>query len=162
MITHPYLSILQYNTQKSKNGVLAPLLADRNTRNIDILAIQEPWRNPHILSSYNPSSSPFYLSYKPHEHTRVSFYINKRLNLTNWSVTHPSPDIAVLIIQLTHPQRQPRTVKVYNIYNPPPYSHATESTDASSSIPLLQLLLSQDPPTLDTILIGDFNLHHPL
>ena len=119
MNTHLTLSILQYNTQKSKDGVLAPLLADCNIRNINIIAVQELWRNPHILSSYNPSSTPVYLAYMPHPDTRVSFHINKHLDPASWSVTHPSPDIAVLTIRVITPQQQPRTVKVYNIYNPP-------------------------------------------
>ena len=40
------LSILQYNVQKSR-AVMAPLLRDPAVLGLDIIAIQEPWRNPH-------------------------------------------------------------------------------------------------------------------
>lgn len=42
------LSIVQYNVMKSKDIVMATLLRDPNVQEYDILAIQEPWRNPFI------------------------------------------------------------------------------------------------------------------
>src|SRR5438046_41957 len=40
------LRILQYNVIKSKDIVMAPLLHDQQIIEYDLLAIQEPWRNP--------------------------------------------------------------------------------------------------------------------
>ena len=81
MIDTTSLSILQYNVQKSKNITMAPLLADPEVQKYHILAIQEPWKNPTIHTSYNPSSSAFHLVYRPKENTRVAFYINKELEV---------------------------------------------------------------------------------
>ena len=55
------LKILQYNVQKSKDKVMAPLLADPRIQKFDIIAIQEPWKNPYQETTYYPSLCPFYL-----------------------------------------------------------------------------------------------------
>ena len=73
------LKILQYNVHKSKDRVMAPLLEDSRIHAFDILAIQEPWNNTHIATSYNPRNSWFYLAY-PAERGRACLFINKRLD----------------------------------------------------------------------------------
>jgi hypothetical protein len=40
--------------QKSKDVVLASLFQDRWITEFDLLAVQEPWRNPFIATSYHP------------------------------------------------------------------------------------------------------------
>ena len=62
MVVQDTFRLLQYNIRKSKDTVAAPLLADPRTRQFHILAIQEPWNNPFVQTSYNPSSSNFWLS----------------------------------------------------------------------------------------------------
>ena len=57
------LSILQYNVRKSKDKVMASLLRDKRITNYDILAIQEPWRNPFINTIHNPIPQHFELAY---------------------------------------------------------------------------------------------------
>lgn len=49
-ITSERLLILQYNVWNSKT-ITEALLADSKTREYSILAIQEPWRNPEVLTS---------------------------------------------------------------------------------------------------------------
>ena len=75
------LKILQYNVQTSKDKVMAPLLADPRTHEFDIIAIQEPWKNPHIETTYCPTRSPFYLLYPPEGRARSCFLINKKLDI---------------------------------------------------------------------------------
>ena len=53
------LRILQYNVQKSRDVALANLFRDPRILDYDILAIQEPWRNPFIATSYHPSKRTF-------------------------------------------------------------------------------------------------------
>ena len=55
------LKVLQYNVQKSKDKVMAPLLADKIAATYDVLALQEPWQNPHKNATYCPNSSVFYI-----------------------------------------------------------------------------------------------------
>ena len=74
------LRILQYNVNHGKEATMIPLLQDTNTHEFDILAIQEPWGNKLIATSYNPFDSPFYLAYPPEKEARVCIYINKRIH----------------------------------------------------------------------------------
>src|SRR5271170_3921221 len=101
-----YLTILQYNVQKSKDNVLMPLLEDPS--------IQEPWKNPFLQTSYNPSTSNFSLAYMPHPDTRVAFYINKQIDTSSWEVDFISPDLIHLKLSLTDDLRT-RMVHIFNI-----------------------------------------------
>lgn len=42
---------------------MAPLLASGAITSYDILALQEPWHNPHKNATYCPSSSAFFVAY---------------------------------------------------------------------------------------------------
>jgi hypothetical protein len=156
--------ILQYNIQKSKTLVAAPLLADSAIAKFHVLAIQEPWRNPHSPTTYCPSSCNFYSSYLDSEHTRVAFYINKDIDPSTWTVENPSPDLAILRIEIQEPRDsistiQKRVLTVYNVYNPCPESMT--STTSKTTLPLLDTELTKRGST-NSIILGDFNLHHPL
>ena len=65
-----------------KEITLASLLQEPEYKEFDILAIQEPWRNPFVTTGYNTQTSGFYLAYPPFLLTRVCFYINKRLDIS--------------------------------------------------------------------------------
>ena len=80
------LKILYYNVQKKKDTVMAPLLKNEIVKDIDILAIQELARNKINNTSYNPSSSRFYLAHCGDKGARTCFYINKRINSSTWEV----------------------------------------------------------------------------
>lgn len=59
------LSILQYNTRKSRNIVMIPLFQNENILDIDIIALQEPWRNTRDQTTYHPRKDAFpYISRK--------------------------------------------------------------------------------------------------
>lgn len=57
------LSILQYNVRKSRDTVMATLLRDPRVREYDIVAIQEPWRNPFMSTTHHPAKDHFHLCY---------------------------------------------------------------------------------------------------
>ena len=59
--------------------MITPLLEDPSVKEIDIVAIQEPSRNSMNGTTYNPSSSRFYLAYSSDLEARTYFYINKRI-----------------------------------------------------------------------------------
>ena len=96
------LSILQYNVMKSKDIVMATLLRDQNILEYDILAIQEPWRNPFMSTTHNPVPESFHLIFPQDTRdtlARVCFFINKRLNEITWRVKEHTRDIYTLIIE---------------------------------------------------------------
>ena len=158
MVALDTFQLLQYNIRKSKNTVAAPLLADPCIREFHVLAIQEPWNNPFVRTSYNPSSSNFWLSVQECQTTRVAFYISKDISASSWSVRHISLDLAVLNIQIQF-QDIVREVQIYNVYNPPPYS-LYDTTGPTTLRDLKQDLISH--LNEHTIVLGDFNLHYPI
>ncbi|CAG9950816.1 unnamed protein product [Clonostachys rosea f. rosea IK726] len=148
MIGHQELRILQYNVQKSRDVVLASLFKDSRVREYDILAIQEPWRNPFITTTYHPLKTDFQLSYFNDAATRVCLYINKRIDPSTWSVSHISKDITHL--NLRNPTSN-ETIHILNVYN----------EQGSHTLSILAETLSELDPSNEIIVLGDFNLHHP-
>ena len=55
MNRHTTISILQYNVHKSRDVVMATMLRDPRIHEYDILAIQEPWRNPFAATTHHPA-----------------------------------------------------------------------------------------------------------
>ena len=52
------LTLLQYNVQKSQS-VQELLLATSALQEVDIIALQEPWKNPHLETSTSTVFSSF-------------------------------------------------------------------------------------------------------
>src|SRR5262245_10954328 len=145
------LKIAQYNVQKSKNGVMAPLLRDAARSGIHILAIQEPWQNPQMNATHCPSSCGYWPVYPREHRSRACLLVSKTLPISAWSGEHPRPDIATVTLRL-----EEITVHIHSMYAPSPGGHRRIERDSPIySIP--QLL--QKPG--EHILVGDFNLHHP-
>lgn len=143
------LQILQYNVQKSRDVVLASLFRNPKVTEYDILAIQEPWRNPFIHTTYHPLKSHFHLTYLDDPSTRVCFYINKRIDNSTWNVTYVSKDIIFLTIVDTESSRNKY---IFNVYNEP----------GTNTLLTLSTTMKDLEPDSELVLLGDFNLHHPL
>ena len=148
------LSILQYNVRNDQVKTMIPLLADPRTQNYDIIAVQEPWRNPNVPTTLNSYQSGFHLLYRPGGDTRVCFYVNANINPSSWDVEYPSADICTLTITV-HTGITAKTINIHNIYNPSPTSYT--STNSPSTIPTAAQQLRKNG---EHILLGDFNLHH--
>lgn len=56
-----YLSILQYNTMRSKNKVMVNMLRDKKIMDFGITVIQEPWKNDYLNTTYHSCGQHFYL-----------------------------------------------------------------------------------------------------
>jgi exonuclease III len=150
------LKILQYNVNHGKEATMIPLLQDTRVHEFDILAIQEPWGNKSTPTSYNPYDSPFYLAYPPKQEARVCIYVNKRIHPDCWSVTHHSKDAQTVTIRY-ETESQQRTLSIHNIYNPSPSSYSALDI---GTLGTLRNCLQESGN--DHIVVGDFNLHHPL
>ena len=152
MSEHLVLRILQYNVNKSKDRVMIPLFKNPLTPAYDILAIQEPWRNPFQHTTNHWLAQHFELSYFPHKKTRVCFFINKRLALSSWSVTIHSIDFSTLKLKTN----DDRIIHIHNVYNP------CQTSGNLSRLGEIQKVLQEFSRNIEHILLGDFNLHHPL
>jgi hypothetical protein len=90
----------------------------------------------------------FQFTYLDNTKTRVYFYIYKRIDPSTWSVSYVSKDI--ISLKLTN--RHSKDVYIFNVYN-------EVTTDTLS-------ILAEALGTLDlqgeTLLLRDFNLHHPV
>jgi hypothetical protein len=113
------LKILQYNVQKRKDAVLVPLLHQEMVQHIDIIPIQEPWRNAFLSTTYNAHATGFTLAYASEdEDTRACFDINKRLNAQNWEITHKSRDLCSMRLEINpNDSRNSSIINIHNVYN---------------------------------------------
>ena len=143
------LRILQYNVQKSRDIVLASLFEDPKVLEYDILAIQEPWRNPFRATTYHPLKAHYNLTYLAETTTRVCFYIHKRINPGSWNVQYISKDI--ISVKVLNPHTN-SSIQIINIYN-------EVGTDTLATLAETIRALGSNP---EIVVLGDFNLHHPL
>ena len=79
--------ILQHNTMKLCDKVMASMLWDPQTWKYNILAIQEPWRNPFTVSTHHPCRDHFHMTYPTYQDlkqgpTRACFFMNTCLDRT--------------------------------------------------------------------------------
>jgi len=154
------LKILQYNVRKSRDEVMATLLRDPKIQEYDILALQEPWRNPFISTTHNPISHLFHLCFPKDSRdapARVCFFISKRIDPNRWKFTVHTRDLNTLEIT-TRSSNANTTSKIiiHNVYNPPRSSERRESCLPNLRTALLAHALEEQ------IILGDFNLHHEL
>lgn len=146
MVVHRnQLSILQYNTRKSR-AVMMKLFENRRIYDIDIIAIQEPWRN-QTKTSYHPLKDRFDIVYPYHDNTRVCFYVNKRLPSSSWYPKYHPPDLCTLHIKTENK----RLIRIHNVYN----SGSQEENGLSRLHEALNI--NKDS---EQIMLDDFNLHH--
>lgn len=74
------------------------MLRDPQTWEYDILAIQEPWRNPFSDSTHHPCRNRFHLAYPTSQDpelgpARACFFVNARLNRAQWTFKQHSKDL---------------------------------------------------------------------
>ncbi|EUC27476.1 hypothetical protein COCCADRAFT_111608, partial [Bipolaris zeicola 26-R-13] len=138
---------------------MASLLRDPGIYDFDIIAIQEPWKNPYTTTTHHPAKNKFHLCY-PTSHTggiaRVCFFINKKIDQLGWRFEERTRDICSIIIDPKDDQQQQERLVIHNVYNPPKTSNNRQSV-----LPQVREALRQYH-TDEQILLGDFNLHHPL
>ncbi|PWI64463.1 hypothetical protein PCL_10441 [Purpureocillium lilacinum] len=133
----------------SSSGTFPPATHFSSSDKYDILAIQEPWRNPFKATTYHPLKGHFHLTYLDDDATRVCFYINKRIDPGSWNVSCISKDIISLSIRSPDSSRN---IDIFNVYNE--VGTDTLATLAESLGGLGHLT--------ETVILGDFSLHHPL
>jgi hypothetical protein len=110
MLKDNTLSILQYNVNKSRDKVMAGLLADERALEYDIIAIQEPWRNPFYHTTYHPVKDRFDLVYKKAE---VQEYVFSSTG--NYKGHGPIPTTHPTTAQLPYrpPNRRHKNLELY-------------------------------------------------
>ena len=148
-----HLRILQYNVSRSRE-IIDSILNDREVENYTILLLQEPYWSPH------QSSSPLHQSWTLIEPPitdrtpRTAIYINNAALPSSTFKQLPIPHRDITAISISH-TNTPKPTLLINIYN---------QQSESIIYPLRQYLQScvklEDYDAV--IILGDFNLHHPL
>lgn len=153
------LRIIQYNVWKSADKVMIEFMAREEVRSADILAIQEPWRNRRNGRGYNPSGGPFRMIDAGTGDTRVSVYLNRQIRDEDFEVLKVEPDLITIQLYLAAADREGGREKVllHTAYNPPPESHTVREPSQQ-----LQNIVKALDTESTQILLGDFNLHHPV
>ena len=105
------LTLLQYNVQKSQS-VQELLLATSALQEVDIIALQELWKNHHLETSTSTGFS-FFLPLYCSEISRTLFLINKNLKLSSLHPTFWNKDFVSLEIYL---ENSPTSLWVHNLY----------------------------------------------
>lgn len=109
------LQILQYNVGKRRT-VMLDLFINDEVNNIDIIAIQEPWRNSETGLIPNMDKDHFELVYlMNNSRARVCFFINKKAALAGWQYKTYSNDLSTVTVKTS----DGRKIRVHNIYNQP-------------------------------------------
>ena len=140
------LKIIQYNVQRSKSGVMTPLIHSKSQ--YDIIAIQEPWLNPHMQATYCPTNCPYIAIFPSTGRARTCFLISKAIPVSSWSHDQSllTPDYGQVTFQLPTGR-----LTIHNIYSQtPPSIHTTEW---ESPIPtMLQNIQNDDS---EHLVVGD-------
>lgn len=149
--TRENLRIWQQNVNCSHTAQ-DEILRLANPKDWDIVTIQEPYFTPFNLA---PVSSHWHTVY-PTNHiqtnqarSRSLTLVSKHISTNEWS-TVPFDSRDVTCIELTTSAGQ---IKLYNIYN---------DGNSDDTLESIYTALTDNPRSTNTILLGDFNRHHPM
>jgi hypothetical protein len=146
---------------------MAPLLADHHISEFIVLAVQEPWQNPHMHTTHNPSNSSFHLFYPPSAEASVCFLVNKSLDPSSYSATFLTPKYGHL--RLRSPVKGARDIMIHNVYLTRKFS-PTSSENQPPDEPLLvdtheifsHVSTALSDASAHHVLLGNFNIYHPI
>jgi hypothetical protein len=139
-------TILQYNCGHSNQQSTRPWFEALSPRDRQVIAIQEPVYNEISKSTFCPRG--FTLLYDPLPATRICFLVSKDIDPALWTYRQYGPYVAALDLKTTT-----LTLTIINIYNP-------KGPGPRIAIwPRIAQAIEEAPA--ETLLLGDFNLHHP-
>ena len=148
------LQILQYNMHK-RSDVMSLLLGSLIAQKFDIIAIQEPWINTRQNITHCPAASPFTLVWAE-PNSRSCLFVNKAINSSRWEQQITSRDMYSVSIRMSKGE-----LWIYSIYAQPPGLHTTRAEEYANPFSDLRELL-EEQGNIRHIVVGDFNVHHPL
>lgn len=154
MVDAPF-EILQYNTHKSKDEVMATFLRDPTVLRASVIAIQEPWKNEYDDTTHQPARLTHQLLHPKAtdgERARVALYVNKMIDPAKWTHTAISPDYQILHLRHLRGE-QPHDLYIHNIYN--------ELRSPTFDLLDRELTRLGHSPTIEHLVLGDMNVHHP-
>jgi retrotransposon-encoded endonuclease len=140
------LQILQFNCGLANYGVLKPILDAASPARHQILAIQEPCFSRRTSSTYCPKGYTLAMEAAPT--TKVCFMVSKEIDIGSWSYQPHSCYVAELRLRINS-----RELQIINVYNP------RDNGPRIRTWQTIEAIIGLAPR--DTIILGDFNCHHP-
>ena len=148
------VGVIQYNYNKANHLAARPFFEGLDHKAYPIIAIQEPFINPHTKIIRAPNG---YLSIcaQPTDgpEVRTAFLVVKSIPVSQWQVVEASGDLQA--IQIT---TESGSIVVVNAYIPGPANGRNASAFALQEC--TQLLQRLEEAGEEILLLGDFNLHH--
>ncbi len=145
-MNHKNLRILQYNCGQANYGATRPVLDGAAPAQHTVLAIQEPAYNRLTKTTYCPKGYTLAAHNSPS--TRVCFMVSKLMPIQDWRFEHLSDQVAALHIRTTCGE-----LVIINVYNP---------RGTAQRIATWDTIAGALREGRETILLGDFNAHHPV
>lgn len=132
---------------------MADFLRNPRVLEADVIAIQEPWDNPYTETTHHPAKATHELVYPSTnecqgERTRVCMLISKHLQWTHHVYGRDSHEVR---IRTGKSGESGEELRIINIYNP---------VGSIETVNMLGDVFGRKTRSR-TIVIGDFNLHHP-
>ncbi|EMD66024.1 hypothetical protein COCSADRAFT_35956, partial [Bipolaris sorokiniana ND90Pr] len=113
-----------------------------------------------MVTTHHPAKDGFHLCYPAAADeegpARVCFFVNKRIDHNRWRFKEHSRDVCSLVIEPSRDQQEQQSVAIHNIYNAVGGGGPTGPTLVD-----VRAVLEKHSSN-EQILLGDFNLHHPL
>lgn len=132
------------------------MLRDPRIADFDILAIQEPWRNPFSATTHHPAKDCYPPDGTAGLPARECFFVNERLDHAAWQFASHGRDACTITMRDLDTHGGPARMIIHHINNPP-----RVFGERRGSIPTVSKLL-EDHVMYDQIVLGDFNLHHSM
>ena len=150
------LFILQYNIKNNKNEIMISLLTNKKIKKNDVLIIQKSWINFKMHTLYNSLNFDFHFLYNNEKVINVCFYVNKKINVDNWTINFLSKNICFFQFRIIINDAQ-LFVNIHNMYNSLFESYAINARFVCVKS-LNQILNARSNEKY--IMFENFNLHH--
>jgi hypothetical protein len=141
------IRIIQYNCGNANHKAVRPFFDAAAPARHQILAVQEPAYTPHNRATYCPKG--YYLASTNTPLTKVCFMISNTIPTQEWRFQTYSDFVATLALRIGDAE-----TTIINIYNP------RDNRARIRIWPQIQEAINNAQGEI--ILLGDFNMHHPV
>jgi hypothetical protein len=143
------LSIIQFNCGRANYSLARTFFDALDPKRHQVIALQDPGKHKDTKATYTPRG--YYLAMDFSESSKTAFLISREINQSDWGWQNQGNDASVLCLKI-----QQTWTRIINTYIPEKQYHPDGHERAF--VDLGRILGWSEVPTL---LLGDFNTHHP-
>ncbi|KAJ5710399.1 hypothetical protein N7488_004555 [Penicillium malachiteum] len=132
---------------------MAQFLRDPDVLRADVIAIQEPWKNPYQNTTHHPAKDTHELLWpEGDERPRMCMFVSRKV--ARWTHYAHSKDVQELRIDTVSAGQ----LRIFNVYNE---VGMWFGLDVLKSVVSLVSERRRTLSIISNLFVGDFNLHHP-